>query len=63
MKLRKRKHNREGSLCVVSSQCVCVCASEVGGHYSVAHRQFSEKGSGAQENPPVSSGQVKHTHT
>lgn len=54
--LRKRKHNQEGSLCVVSSvcacvyMCVCVCVCEVGGHCSVVHRLFSEQGSGTQEN-------------
>lgn len=58
MKLRKGKHNQEGSLCVV----VNVCASEVGGHYSVPCRQFSEQGSGTRK-PPVCSGQVKQTHT
>lgn len=44
MKLRKRKHNREGNLCVVSSECVL----EVGGHNGLVCRQFREHGSVAK---------------
>lgn len=61
MKLRKRKHNREGRLCVVSSDCVY--ALEVGGHNGIVCRQFSEHGSVAQENPQYVVGRLStHIH-
>lgn len=60
MKLRKRKHNREGSVRVVSGECVL----EAGGHNGLVCRQFREHGSVAGEPPPPTCrGQVKRTHT
>lgn len=37
-------------MCVNVCLCEHVCAFEVGGHCSVAYRQFSEQGSQAQKN-------------